>query len=91
MALKIDASSLLAKQYLKVESDGIKYVQASLGGSTRRFRYHEIACILLSESNVLSFQVGEEVFSIQTRPDKTKHLEVISTFVHEVRRAHGQA
>lgn len=89
MALKIDASSLLARQSLEVESDGIRYVAPSLAGSSRRFRYHEIECILLSEKNVLSFQVGTEVFSIQTRSDK--HLQIISTLVHEVRRAHGLA
>jgi len=87
MALKITNSGLLTKRYLKVESDGVKFLEASFGGSARWFRFHNIECILMSPDYALSFQVGKEVFTIPTDPTNTKHQTVIATFVQEVQRA----
>lgn len=89
MAFKIDASSLVTRHSLTVQSDGVKYVESTITGSVRRFRFNEIECVMMSSANVLSFQVGQEVFSIPTRADKIKHQEVIATLINEVRRANG--
>ena len=89
MALKINAGSLLENRYLVVESDGLKFCETALTGGKRHFRFHEIGCILLSPEHKLSFQVGREVFSIQTKPNDMKHQEVIAAFVSQVRQANG--
>jgi hypothetical protein len=86
MALKIDASSLVTRRYLDVSSDGVRFADTPVGGS-RRFRFREISCILMSADSKLSFQVGREVFSIPTKPGNKKHETVVATLVSEVRRA----
>jgi hypothetical protein len=90
MALKINNTSLVTNHYLVVESDGVRYCETSFAGGTRRFRFSDIECILISPSHTLSFQVGKEVFSIPTRADNAKHQETIGALVNEVRRA-GEA
>jgi hypothetical protein len=91
MGLKINSSSLLEKVYLSVESDGVTFYKSAFTGSKRRFRFRDIECILLSPENLLSFQVGHEIFSLPVKPDNSKHQKVISVFVNEVMRANGQA
>jgi hypothetical protein len=88
MALKITASSLIVSHYLDVNSDGVQFSETAIGGS-RRFKFQDIRCILMSADCKLSFQVGREVFSIPTDPGNTKHQTVISTLVREVRRVNG--
>lgn len=89
MALKINAGSLLENRYLVVESDGVKFCETAFTGGKRHFRFHEIGCILMSPEHKLSFQVGKEVFSIQTKPNDMKHQEVIAAFVRQVQQANG--
>jgi hypothetical protein len=89
MALKINAGDLFTNRYLLVESDGVKFCESSLGGGVRRFRFHEIFCVLISPEHKLSFQVGQEVFTIPTKPENAKHQTVISAFLREVQRANG--
>jgi hypothetical protein len=89
MTLKIKASNLVKHHYLVVKSDGVKFCETSFGGSVRRFRFHEIDCILLAPDHKLSFQVRQEVFTIPTKPADKKHQAVIATLVHEVKRANG--
>ena len=85
MSLKISNNSLFEKHFLSVDSDGLKFYNSGLLGS-RRFRFNQIETVLLSPTNVLSFQVGNEVFSIPTKPDDQKHRNVIDFLVQEVRR-----
>lgn len=87
MALKIDASSLVSRHYLIVNSDGVKYFEGALGIAARSFRFGQIECVLMSADHKLSFQVGQEVFTIPTKPENAKHQQVISTLVQELRRA----
>ena len=89
MGLTINSSSLLEKRFLKVESEGVKFYQSAFIGGTRRFRFREIQCILMSPANLLSFQVGNEVFSLTIKPDKAKHQEVLAAFVNGVLAANG--
>ncbi len=89
MKLKINANTFATKRYLEVDSSGVAFCETSFFGGVRKFGFHEIECVLMSEDNVLSFQVKQEVFSIPTKPSSEKHKRVINTLVHEVRRAAG--
>jgi hypothetical protein len=89
MTLKISASSLFKNHYLKLDSGGVKFYESAAIGGAKRFRFSEILCILMSPDNTLSFQVGQEVFSIKTNPANTKHQTVINTLNQEVQRANG--
>ena len=85
MALKITNSSLFTKHYLAVDSGGVKFYDTSFGGA-KRFKFSQIECVLMSPDNKLSFQVGNQVFSIPTRPDDPGHQAVIDALLQEVRR-----
>lgn len=89
MSLKIRAGSAFVSQFLKVDARGVLYRETALVGGTRRFRFDRIDYVLMSHDSVLAFQVGKEVFSIQTRPNKRKHREVIEAMLQGVRRTTG--
>ena len=89
MALVIRDRSFVDSRTLKIEADGLRYVQALVWTRRKRFSFSEINCILLSNTNLLSFQVGNEVFSIQTKPHKPRHQEAIEALVQGVRRSVG--
>ncbi len=80
MNLTISASSLFTRRFLKVRKNGVKYYGSSFWGA-RRFDFDEIECLLMSVDNQLSFQVGGEVFTIATRPDKPRHQAVIAALM----------
>lgn len=85
MSLKIDASSLFARRYLKVQKNCVQFYGASLIG-TRRFYFEEIDCVLMSNAHELSFQVRGELFTIATRPDKPKHQAAIAALLEGLER-----
>jgi hypothetical protein len=85
MALKISHNSLFSKHYLIVDSGGVKFYENSFGGA-KRFPFSRIECVLMSTDNKLSFQVGNEVFSIPTKPEDAGHQAVIEALLQEVRR-----
>jgi len=91
MALKIKANSLIEHCYLQIFGSGVEYRRTAFTGGARHFPFGQVDAILMDANNVLSFQVGEEVFSLQTKPSNAKHREVIGIFLQEVRRAHGAA
>ena len=84
MALKIAVRSFLAKHYLIVDAGGVKYYDGTGFGSTRKFPFNRIECVLMSSDNKLSFQVGNEVFSIPIKPGNAKHQAVIDALLQEV-------
>jgi hypothetical protein len=53
----------------------------------RRFSFGQIDLILMSPANILSFQVGREVFSIQTKPGDKTHQQIIDNLLQEVGRS----
>jgi hypothetical protein len=77
MALKIRANSLFVNRYLKVTDSLVIFVETAAIGGRHKFRYDQIDYMLMSPTNVLSLQVGCEVFSIQTNPRKQRHQLVI--------------
>lgn len=89
MALKIDSSTVQTKHVLTVRSDGVQFVEGVVGAPARSFRFSQIDCVLLSPGHRLSFQVDKEIFSIPTAPADSMHLDVIATFVSELKRSAG--
>jgi hypothetical protein len=91
MALVIRANTLFTKRGLKVDSGGVTHLETSFLGGRRRFDFREIECILMSSQGLLSLQVGNEVFSVPTKPDNRYHQETIQALVSGVRTAHRMA
>jgi hypothetical protein len=90
MSMKITNRSFLSSHFLSVDSGGVKFSgETSLGA--KRFRFHQIDCVLMSPDHKLSFQVGREVFTIPTKPDDPKHQQVIACLLQEVRRTADKA
>ncbi len=84
MSLTIYASSLLEKCWLQVKPNCVVYFKSAFTGSKRQFAFDQIDAVLLSPKGLLSFQVGREVFSLQTYPSKAKHQEVIDALLDGV-------
>lgn len=82
MGLTIKANTFLTQRYLTVAAEGIVYCET--GGGKRKFRFEQIFCVCMSSDNVLSFQVGQEVFTLKVKPHKRKHQEVISSLLREL-------
>lgn len=85
-ALKIKASDGFINRFLEVSPNGVSFQETALGGRPKKFGFHQIDLILLSASNVLSFQVGQEVFSLPTKPADANHQAAINHLVQEVQR-----
>jgi hypothetical protein len=86
MALTINASSLVIKRYLTVKDWGVVFMETAALGGRKKFVWQQIDYVLMSPTNVLSFQVGQEVFSIPTKPGKPKHQMAIQQLVDSVKR-----
>ena len=84
MSLKINAGSLMASRYLKVEEKGIVFCNTDLFGA-KKFRFDQIDYIYLSPKSVLSFQVGKEVFSLPIVQTKQEHQQALAAFVEAVK------
>jgi hypothetical protein len=78
MALKIRANSFFVTRYLKLKDWGVIFMETAAIGGRRKFTWGQIDFILMSPENVLSLQVGNEVFSIPTKPTKPVHQKVIA-------------
>jgi hypothetical protein len=90
MSLKISNDSLLARHYLIVDSSGVQFTDNSALG-TKRLEFEKIECVLMSPDHKLSFQYGNEVFSIPVKSDNPSHQAVIDALLQEVRRTAGAA
>ena len=86
MSLKIAANSFFTKHFLIVDSGGVKFYDGTGFSGARRFPFSRIECVLMSPDHKLSFQVGNEVFSIPTKPGNGKHQAVIDALLQEVQR-----
>ena len=73
MSVTIRASSFFMKRYLTVKDQGVVFMETAALGGKRRFQFGQIDYVLMSPTNVLSFQVGQEIFSIPVKPWKPKH------------------
>ena len=77
MALKIRANTFFTQRYLRVYDWGVKYVESAVFGGGRKFFWGQIDCLLMSPDDRLSFQVGNEVFTIPTKPRKLAHQQAV--------------
>jgi hypothetical protein len=84
MSFEITNNSFLKKHVLTVDSSGLRFENPILGA--RRFRFHQVESVLLSTDHTLSFQVGNEVFSIPVKMENSDHKNVIDFLLQEVRR-----
>ncbi len=85
MALKISNGSFAATRWISLDSEGVEFGESAVTSSKRRFKFHEIDCVLLSAKGLFSFQVGKEVFSVETKKADKKHQELIDNLVKAVR------
>jgi hypothetical protein len=87
MALKISNNSLFKRHILSVDSSGVQFCDSFISSGAARFSFRSIECVLLSADHILSFQVGNDVYRIPTKPANPRHQEVIDTLLQEVRRS----
>lgn len=80
MSLTIDASNMLERRDLTVRDKGVRYRSGLFFGG-KKFRYEEIAWVLLNRHDRLFFKARGEVYSIETEPRKTKHQKAIDALV----------
>jgi hypothetical protein len=85
MALRIDDSNFVTRRQLLIQPKGVFFQETAFTGGSHRFTFAQIECLLLSPSGLLSFQVGQEVFKIQTKPGHTKHQEAIDALLAGLR------
>lgn len=86
MAFTIKGGSFFIAQYLKVTDKGIIYQETAALGGKRKFSFGQIEYVLMSAKSVLSFQVGNEVFSIPVKQHKPKHQQTMAALIDGVRR-----
>ena len=84
MSLKITSGDLLSRCSIEIHSNGITYFESAAFSTKRNFRFDQIETILLAADNTLSFQIGQELFSIRVRPDLPRQREIIDTFLRAV-------
>jgi hypothetical protein len=87
MALKITARRLFVAHYLVVGRERVTFYESTIGFGARRFKFWQIDCVLMSPDDRLSFQVGKEVFSIPTKPDKPKHRAAVEALLEGLRQS----
>ena len=90
MKLRIAHSSFAVARALTVERDGVCFQQTVFMGGKRRFAFSQVDCVLMSPNNELSFQVGDEVFTVPTKPGKRGHEAAIAALLEGVRRSVGR-
>lgn len=84
MKLRINANETMKRRFLEVDGSGLTYCETLGFGGERKFGFHEIDLILLSEAHMLSFQVGREMFSIPTKPGDATHQALIASLLSGV-------
>lgn len=86
MALKITSNDAFTHRYILVDSGGVGWRETTVFGGEQRFKFAEILMVLMSEDNVLSFQVGQTVYKIRVNPAKPDHKQLIDVLVQETTR-----
>ena len=86
MSLTIKANTFATKRYLEVHSGGVIFCETSVMGGRRTFTYQQIDCVLLSPASVLSFQVGNEVFSLPINQGKQEHRMAVEALLEGLQR-----
>ena len=50
-------------------------------GGKKQFGFDQIECVCMSPANLLSFQVGNQVWSLPVNPQKRRHQEAVSALL----------
>lgn len=87
MSYTIDASNLLTRRYMRFDPTSVAICESTVASDERAIAYGQIDAILLSPDGMLSFQVGRNVFKIQTKPEDAGHQQAIRAFVEYVTKA----
>lgn len=86
MGWKIKSNSLFIQRYLVVDSFGVTFCETAFTGGKRKFRFDQIDCVCMSPENLLSLQVGNEIFSLPVNPRKKRHQEAVSALLNGLAR-----
>lgn len=78
---RIKANTFFMQRYMDVDDFGVTFCETAITGGKRRFRFEEIECVCISPEDLLSFQVGTEVFSLPIKQNKRKHQEAVSALI----------
>jgi len=70
---KISANSIFQYRYMIIDDRGITYAESVITTRKRRFSYLDIEYVFVSPTNEITFQVGEESFSLPYKPYDKKH------------------
>lgn len=82
MGWKIKSNTFFIQRYLYVDAYGVTFCETALAGGKRKFRFDQIECVCMSPENLLSFQVGNEVWSLPVNPKKRRHQEAVSALLN---------
>ena len=85
MSLKIKANTFVTVRYLEIHSDGVTFCETAAMGGKHRFTFAQIEYLYLSPQNVLSFQVGTEVFSVPMKLDNAKQKLALDSLLGKLR------
>jgi hypothetical protein len=60
------------------------FYESSFVGGKHVIAFKNILCVLMSADNVLSLQVGQEVYSLPVNPSKAKHQATIAALLQGI-------
>jgi hypothetical protein len=89
MALKITFSSLAESRVLTVDDAGVRFQDGVVYRGTSRIAFRDILAIVLSPKGLLSIQVGDKVYKIQTKLGDRSHQQVIDALVRGAKASAG--
>jgi hypothetical protein len=81
MTHKIRHRSFADSRALEVTAEGVVFTEATPFSNKRKFSFGEILCVLLSPGQMLSFQVGSEVFSVPIEAGNQEHRAAINALL----------
>ena len=84
MNFTIKAHGFFVAHSLKISEQGVVFENSAVSRIKRRVAFNQIDGMLMSEKNVLSIQVGSELFSIPTSSENPQHTEAIDAMVKAV-------
>lgn len=82
MGWKIKSKTFFMQRYLYVDAHGVTFCETALFGGKQKFGFDQIECVCISPANLLSFQVGNQVWSLPVNPQKRRHQEAVSALLN---------
>lgn len=85
LGITIKANTFLEQWSLRIYTGGVHYLKSAFIGGIRHFAFSQIESVLLSDRGELSFQVGNEVFSIPVKLRNPNHKMAIDWLAYGAR------